>query len=187
MPVYKQILRYKETQSGMSWSVTNHAGYANLADAFLAANAWNDFYMAVCGSTVLLVDCRTSDVTLYRDIEVIPSTAFGSDAGLIAGEVTEIGSYAQARGSGSAVNQGSNAWKLHGISESLVNGSYLNIASADVIALQTACLAYFQQYRPSAGVRLPVIVGAAPFDRFSVTGMYFKRLGRPFGLPGQSR
>lgn len=188
MPTYRGTALFRDTTSGMAWSITNHRAEANPA-AFLASfNSWNTIYMGICSDTVEPQAFRVSDVAIYRDITIYPRSSITTQQGSFGTPCTEIGSYAQWRGNGGPTTMSSAAWKLHGVNDSLVANAFLNVLNVAVQGLDTACLVYFRQYRPLAGARVPPVNPPVAF----VTGafrnvLYFRRLGRPLVLAGQQR
>ena len=186
MAIFKMILRYHDNDSGLDWSITNHRTASDHNNAKATAEPWNTAYLGVCSENVRLVDGRFSDINVYRDQYVFPGNLFAQDAGQIPGESTEIASYAQWRGNGGPIMMAGSAWKLHGVSEGFVDSSRLVQTDPAFAALLAACLVYFQLYRPVAGAFTPSVSVPADFPTGSLSGMYFRRLGRPFGLPGQS-
>lgn len=185
--LWKGVLRYWDSVSGMTWSIANHR-LADGPDAFQGpADVWNSVYFGACAETVQLVDLRVYNLDEIGVYRVYNKFEFTDKEGAIAGNPTEISSYAQLRGFGSEIGQGSSAWKLHGISDTLVTGSYIDPVEVKFTNIIDASVIYFRQYRPEAGVHVPAMPVPIAFASFQVSGCYGRRTGRPFISPGQQR
>lgn len=187
-PIWKVIQRYNEQTTQLGWTLSSYVQSASppeVGDVPFAG--WITAYMNVCSPSVSLVDCRISSVGTYRDEYIIRGSAFPDSQGTLGDEATEIASYVQLRLQGGRILQGSSAWKLHGISADIVFGSAIAPGSPVWVALLAAGLAWFRLYRPVATPNMPSVTTPAAFVTGEVSGMYSRRLGRPFSSPGQQR
>lgn len=190
MPIYQIISSYTDFDSGLSWKLRNFSEEATPQDALLIAKTWNDAYMQACASTVSPVDARISNIAVTLDMFVVAKASLGAQQGNIGGLPTEISSYAKWTGFGGVGTRGQSGWKLHGLAETLVNGSKLDLANPIVVQLSNDAFAYFQQYRKvatGAPNNLPVVSPPIDFVNYNIVGMYSRKLGRSFLSPGQQR
>ena len=187
-PIWKVIQRYTEEITQLGWTLSYFMqAAAHPAPGDINFEAFNTAYLNLCADTVHLMDIRMSSVGAYRDEFIIPGADMITTDGQAEGAATEIASYAQLRGQGGRILQGSSAWKLHGIADDFVAGSNLIVSDAAVVAMSAAALAWLKLYRPDATDNLPSVTTPAAFVSFQTTGMYNRRLGRPFSSPGQQR
>jgi len=190
MPVYKCVLIYRNDNTNLTWQVGNVIQASGLVSALSAMNTWNTKYLLCCHTAVNLDGGMVSDVTIYRDMTIYPPTAFTDTAGALTGGGLPDATAALFSAQGTATNQGSSHWWLHGLATSLMlTEDQLNTAAAAVLALNTACINYFQQYRKVATPvhALPVVNPPVSFGSGQLRGtVYVRRTGRPFVRNGQT-
>lgn len=185
MPTWRHRLEYRDSATGLSWSVNGYKDDPNPAALLVSANIFNDYYLAVCSDTVGVLRFVFSDVAVYRDIGVIAGADMTTSEGQQAAPATEISSVALLRLNGQLPGASFSILKLHGIAQDFVVGSLCVIAGANKTNLELGAVAHFWQYRPVATPNLPAVNPPLKFDAGLLYGQYTRRLGRPFVFVGQ--
>lgn len=188
MPTWRTVLRYEDTGSKLGWSVTNYRNDATTMLLKAAMNAWNTKYLACCFIGVRVVDFRFSDVALWRDVGVESRAVITTKTGSKAVGLMPLAECALVKGIGDTTNLGTAYYHLHGMDVSMFSSDgSLDIANADVAALNAADDSWFQQYRKVAkhGGALPIVNPPQLWGATIISGPYVRRLGTPFTLPGQ--
>jgi hypothetical protein len=188
MPVWKATLKYRDAASGLGWSVTTYRADATAAAVFTAADTWNTKYMACCYDSVKVVELNVSDVAVFGDIAYTPGSVFATTQGQLHVGLVPLAEYLLVKGIGAPPGFGTSFFKLHGFDIGLLqpDGS-VDHTNADIIALDVANDNWFRQYRAVATPvhALPAVNPPAAWAQTAIRGPYVKRLGTPFGLPGQ--
>lgn len=190
MPLFRGILRYEDALNGMGWTLTMWKSTGSPGTFFTPIDAFNTAYLTCCPAQVTVKDFRVSQDAVYRDMYVQPGALFTTPAGTAGNPVIPLSQYAEWRGYGSTVTQGSAAWKLHGITATkTTTDGKLNLVDADVIILGAAAQTVLLQYRPAPSpvVAMPAVNPPIAFPAYGFDGMYTRKLGRPFFQPGQMR
>jgi hypothetical protein len=186
MGTYKGVLRYRDSASGLSWTVSAWRD-ATTPDVFqVAADLWNTAYLGCCNDHVKLVDLSIQSPALWGDMTVYPVADFSEDTGALAVKLCPLAEYMLLRADGTDENLGRSLWKLHGFDVSLLDtDGQLDPTLIPVSTLAAQSLLYFQQYRFAPTAHYPAITPPAFFHDCSVKGPYVRRLGNPFSDAGQ--
>lgn len=189
MGTYRSVLRYKDTSSGLGWSLTTYQNAATPAAVFALADTWNTLYISICPPNVEISDIRVSNVAIWNDVNVYFGAGFATPVGTALGNMVPLAECLMIEGRNNDVNQlGWSYWHLHGISAAVLTADgTVNAAHAGVAALSTGSGPFMMQYRKVATPvkLLPVVDPPQPYPGYLATGPYVRRLGNPFTLPGQ--
>lgn len=186
-PVWKAVARYRETNSGLTWSVSCWRNDPSVATIFDEFDGWNDEYLALCFQGVEGIDLRISENGTWDDVLIVPVSQWNTKKGALIIKMMPLAEYLAVRLDGDDVNRSRSIIKLHGFDVAVLDESgRVDVTLPGIVTLQNQSLIYFQQFRSNPTAKgLPLVDPPESFGTAVIEGPYVRRLGNPFTLPGQ--